>query len=451
MRAGPRCDAGGRGRRHRLRAPPGGAGRYRHGQDARLPGPRHPLGPAGGGGHRHQGPAGPAGRQGPARSSTATSTSRSGPSSRAGPTTPASSAWPNSPVARAPPGVGDQLALDGLAERADPDELAAPRHGPPLRPRVIGPSCRSSPPTQPGAPSVPARGLPRGRSLLRGDWCFAEAWAQAEADVVVVNPHLYGFDLAADGALLPDHEVAVVDEAHQLDDIISATTGACFPPGRFPHPARPGAAASWPGPTTPWSPWPTPPASSSTLLSPTATGVSPPCRPTWRARWPGSGPGREGPGRLRAIPEGVSDDVTNCAIRARQAASALLEDLDAGGQRPRGARPVRHRPGTHAPALRLAPLDVAVAGRAVVVPPYCRPHQRHPGARLRSPCRAAPGADELLDVGSPDFPTRPHLLRGAAPPAHRSPLGRRRRRRAGRPDRGRRCRTGWPCSPATRP
>src|SRR4029450_11517894 len=55
----------------------------------------------------------------------------------------------------------------------------------------------------------------------------------AEADVVVVNLHLYGLDLAADGALLPDHEVAVVDEAHQLDDIISATTGVELGPGRF--------------------------------------------------------------------------------------------------------------------------------------------------------------------------------------------------------------------------
>ena len=50
--------------------------------------------------------------------------------------------------------------------------------------------------------------------------------------MVVVNLHLYGLDLAADGALLPDHEVAVVDEAHQLDDI-SATTGVELGPGRF--------------------------------------------------------------------------------------------------------------------------------------------------------------------------------------------------------------------------
>ena len=57
--------------------------------------------------------------------------------------------------------------------------------------------------------------------------CFAEAARQRaqEADVVVVNLHLYGLDLAMDGVLLPDHELAIIDEAHQLEDIVSATSG----------------------------------------------------------------------------------------------------------------------------------------------------------------------------------------------------------------------------------
>jgi ATP-dependent DNA helicase DinG len=51
--------------------------------------------------------------------------------------------------------------------------------------------------------------------------------------VVVVNLHLYGLDLAMDGLLLPDHELAIIDEAHQLEDIVSATSGIDLTGGRF--------------------------------------------------------------------------------------------------------------------------------------------------------------------------------------------------------------------------
>ena len=61
----------------------------------------------------------------------------------------------------------------------------------------------------------------------RGEECFAERAREraASADVVVVNTHLYGLDMAAEGALLPDHDVVVFDEAHQLEDVITATAG----------------------------------------------------------------------------------------------------------------------------------------------------------------------------------------------------------------------------------
>jgi hypothetical protein len=64
---------------------------------------------------------------------------------------------------------------------------------------------------------------------------------RSEADVVVVNLHLYGLDLAS-GGMLPDHDVVVIDEAHQLEDIISATSGLELTGGRFsrPGPQRPG-------------------------------------------------------------------------------------------------------------------------------------------------------------------------------------------------------------------
>jgi ATP-dependent DNA helicase DinG len=68
-----------------------------------------------------------------------------------------------------------------------------------------------------------------------GDPCFAEQARRraAAADVVVVNTHLYGLDVASDGAILPEHEVVVFDEAHGLEDVMSATVGSQISPGRF--------------------------------------------------------------------------------------------------------------------------------------------------------------------------------------------------------------------------
>jgi ATP-dependent DNA helicase DinG len=73
-----------------------------------------------------------------------------------------------------------------------------------------------------------------------GDVCFAEdaRAAAAEADVVVVNTHLYGLHLASGGAVLPDHEVVIVDEAHALEDIAADTLGLSIGPGRFENLAR---------------------------------------------------------------------------------------------------------------------------------------------------------------------------------------------------------------------
>ena len=60
-----------------------------------------------------------------------------------------------------------------------------------------------------------------------GQQCFAElARRRAQvSDVVVVNTHLYGIDVASGGAILPEHDVVVFDEAHGLEDIMSDTVG----------------------------------------------------------------------------------------------------------------------------------------------------------------------------------------------------------------------------------
>ena len=69
----------------------------------------------------------------------------------------------------------------------------------------------------------------------RGEDCFAEdaRQAAAAADVVVVNTHLYGTNLAAGGAVLPEHDLVVFDEAHQLEDTVSDTCGTELSGGRF--------------------------------------------------------------------------------------------------------------------------------------------------------------------------------------------------------------------------
>lgn len=89
-------------------------------------------------------------------------------------------------------------------------------------------------PTQ-RAVTVTADECPGASRCPIGQACFAERARQraATADIVVVNLHLYGMHVASGGVLLPDHEVVVVDEAHQLEDIMSDTVGIEVSPGRF--------------------------------------------------------------------------------------------------------------------------------------------------------------------------------------------------------------------------
>jgi ATP-dependent DNA helicase DinG len=85
------------------------------------------------------------------------------------------------------------------------------------------------------AVSTGADECPGAAKCPRGDSCFAEdaRYAAAAADVVVVNTHLYGTHVAAGGVVLPEHQLVVFDEAHQLEDVVSDTCGAELSPGRF--------------------------------------------------------------------------------------------------------------------------------------------------------------------------------------------------------------------------
>ncbi len=70
----------------------------------------------------------------------------------------------------------------------------------------------------------------RGRKCIHYEACFFYHARQAmqEADILVVNHHLYFSDLALreeSGAILPAHEVVVFDEAHTLEDIATDHLG----------------------------------------------------------------------------------------------------------------------------------------------------------------------------------------------------------------------------------
>ncbi len=65
-----------------------------------------------------------------------------------------------------------------------------------------------------------------------GDTCFTEIARQRAdtANVVVVNFTLYGLDLQQDREFLPEHDVVVFDEVHELEDVISDTASVVLTP-----------------------------------------------------------------------------------------------------------------------------------------------------------------------------------------------------------------------------
>ena len=83
--------------------------------------------------------------------------------------------------------------------------------------------------------SVSSEECPGAQRCPMGGSCFAEAARNraAAADIIVVNTHLYGLNVASGGVLLPEHDVVIIDEAHQLEDIMSDTVGLSISGGRF--------------------------------------------------------------------------------------------------------------------------------------------------------------------------------------------------------------------------
>jgi ATP-dependent DNA helicase DinG len=141
-------------------------------------------------------------------------------------------------------GSGEQLAMTGvdpLADRAPRSELlrliewATETASGDRADLTFEPSGAAW-----AALSVSARECPGASRCPVGEACFAER-ARAEAaaaDVLVVNIHLYGMHLATGGGVLPEHDIVIFDEAHQLEEVISATAGIELSGGSFTALAR---------------------------------------------------------------------------------------------------------------------------------------------------------------------------------------------------------------------
>ena len=94
--------------------------------------------------------------------------------------------------------------------------------------------------------SVGADECPGAKACPSGHRCFAEAAYERarQAAVVVVNLHLLGAHVASGGFVLPEHDVLVVDEAHETEDVFANALGVTLTPGRVGAVARlvPGSA-----------------------------------------------------------------------------------------------------------------------------------------------------------------------------------------------------------------
>lgn len=263
-----------------------------------------------------------------------------------------------------------QLALDGLSERASPAELADLAAWAATSPT----GDRAELPTEPSpagwaAVSVSARECPGATRCPSGSTCFAEAarTKASEADVTVVNQHLFGLDVASQGMVLPEHDVIVVDEAHQLEDIVAATCGVEIAASRFTTLAR---------------------AVHGILDDPsTVEGLE-----SLAARWVNAATPEVGRRIRGALPEAINNTIASGRERTA-AAMAALRGLELGEGSEAAARQQRamklatsliddldaatHPPGAHvvwiegteaAPVLRVAPLDVAALLHETVWP-----------------------------------------------------------------------------------
>jgi len=83
--------------------------------------------------------------------------------------------------------------------------------------------------------SVGPRECPGAFVCPQGSRCFAEQARNnaAEADLIVVNLHLLGSHMASGGTVLPDVDAIIIDEAHELEGVMTQSLGIELSPGRI--------------------------------------------------------------------------------------------------------------------------------------------------------------------------------------------------------------------------
>jgi len=277
-----------------------------------------------------------------------------------------------------------------------------------------------------GAMSVTSRECPGRSRCPSGENCFAEMARDraAASDVIVVNTHLLGLDLMSEGAILPDHEVVIVDEAHQLEDIASSTFGFSLN----------GARMRWFARTV------------DRILADRGTvddlrdlgdDLTDALEPLVGDRLQ---PADDGDLRvvlerafervnrtvddLRDLPEGKDTDADARAARAKQAGGALLEEL-AGARMVDDANVAWVERSGGEPTLQVAPLDVA----ALLGPSLFGNDERRvvlTSATLPATTATTVGVPDdehdRLDVESPfDYPSNALLYCATELPEPRSP------------------------------
>jgi len=306
----------------------------------------------------------------------------------------------------------EQLALDGVAARVPADDLlrlarwAATSETGDRTELDIEPSEQAW-----AAVSVSARECPGAARCPSGGECFAETARNKalQADVVVVNLHLYGLDLASGGVILPDHELAVIDEAHQLEDIVSATCGVEITGHRFTDLARRtrGVIAD--------DQLPAGVDDAGRLLS-TALRAQPDRRLKGGLPDDLAGAVTVARGRVqsvltaaKAVPSDAPEEIRTRALRLVQGATALIDDLGVVEQ-VTDSQVVWVEGGDANPTLRVAPLDVAPLLRTAL---WDKRTTVLTSATLPAHLPSRLGVDTVqideLDVGSP-FDYEAHSL-----------------------------------------
>ncbi len=164
----------------------------------------------------------------------------------------------------------------------------------------------------------------------QGDACLAEKARRKahSADILVVNLHLYALAIMVD-TILPEHDVVIIDEAHQLEDIVAEAAGRQISPARVQAAARnaqsviverdaPEAAEA-----------------AAVALHAALEGhigdrlTDGPDEVLGRALDDVRGATERLLNALRAVPDDAPANTRTKAIRARQVATSLVDDIDA--------------------------------------------------------------------------------------------------------------------------